>query len=155
MSNILIFNRVRTVITSESFSSKSFWLVALVGDIVWLVERSNCGVLVHLGIILIDFQRMIGSTCPLAFVSGLHSGLIDWWNLHFIVLLVVIRVQKVRKITTSMLLLLTQHGRSYWRTLSQSTHRSHTSFVSSIRIREDTSRPRRWISGTWHVPLYL
>lgn len=55
MSNILIFNRVGTIITSESLSPKRFRLVAFVRDIVRLVKRSNCCILVHLCIVLIHF----------------------------------------------------------------------------------------------------
>jgi hypothetical protein len=90
VSNVLIFDRVGTVITSESLSPISFRLVALVSNIVRLIERSNRGILIHLYIILFDFKPLIYSTCPLAFVSGLHSGLIFRWNLHFIVLLVIV-----------------------------------------------------------------
>ena len=88
-------------------------------------------------------------------MSGLDPGWDNRRNLHFIIFLVVIWVQKLSKVATSILLLLVKHVRSDWWTLTQKSHRIHTSFVSSVRKWEDTSRPRCGISCTGHVSLYL
>lgn len=153
MGNVLVLDRVWTVIASKIFPPEGFRLVALVGDYIRLIERPHC-VLIHLATVLVNFKCLICSTCSLAFMCGLHAWLNDWWNFHFTSLSVVC-IQKHCKVTPTILLVLTQHSWCNRGTLTQGTDRSHTSLLPSIGIREDTSWTRGGISSPRHVSLYL